>query len=110
MDAQTLLRANHTAIAVFTKGPKFHLNPDGSGSTGDWVIDPKLDVDKVIVYQRKEDTNEVYVADYDGLSPAGERRHKIHFLNARLVDSTDKPWTEFAGPGQNPIRYIHGEE
>jgi 6-phosphogluconolactonase (cycloisomerase 2 family) len=110
MEAQSLLQENETAIAVFTKGSKLQLHADNTGTTGDWVVGGDLDVDKVIIYHRRDsDTNEVYLADFDGVSAAGEGRYKIHFTNAKLMDSTDKSWSEFAATGQNPVRYIRGQ-
>ncbi len=112
MQAETYLRSGETAVAVFTKGRDFELNKDGTGTTGDWVVRANLDVDKVIIYHRKEETgvNEIYVADFDGLSPGIERRHKIHFVNAKLVNNTDQTWYTFADATQNPVRYLTGAD
>lgn len=110
MEAHSLLHSGETAVALFTEGKRFEINRDGTGTTGNWVVKAELDVDRVIIYRRRERTNEVYLADFAGISDAGERRRKIHFVNARMIDETDRSWTEFAGGGQNPVRYIAAEE
>ena len=111
MKAQSLLEAGQTAVAVFTKGSNLNLNADGTGTTGDWKVRGDLDVDKVIIYHRRDqDSNEIYLADFDGVTEAGEGRRTIHFVNAMLKDSTGKSWKEFAATGQSPVKYIRAQE
>ncbi len=38
--AEQLLRPGEIGLFIFTEGDKFTKNADGSGSTGDWTIDP----------------------------------------------------------------------
>lgn len=55
MKAQAYLQPDETAVVVFTKGRNLRLRDDGTGTTGDWVVRGDLNVDKVIVYHRKEE-------------------------------------------------------
>lgn len=111
MNAQSLLKAGQTAVAVFTRGRNLNLNADGTGTTGNWKVRGDLDVDKVIIYHRRDQySNEIYLADFDGVTEAGEGRRTIHFVNASLKDSTEKTWSEFAEASQNPVKYIQAEE
>jgi len=63
MLARKLLRKGETAIAVFTTGTHFYINPDGTGTTGYWKIDSKRKVSRVIIYKREPETgdNEIYI-------------------------------------------------
>lgn len=52
MRAHDFVRPSETAIAVFTDGIHLTINPDGTGSTGWWIMDPERDIDHVIIYRR----------------------------------------------------------
>jgi hypothetical protein len=109
MKARDLIEEGQSAVAVFTSGRKLEINSDSSGSTGNWVVRGDLDVDRVIIYHRREaGDNEVYLATYDGLTRAPDEpaRSRIKSTNAHSVGVTENNWKEFAGPGQNPVRYI----
>ncbi len=54
MKAVDLLSVPKRTVAIFTRGPLFVFKKDGTGKTGNWMIDPKRDVQKVIIYCRPE--------------------------------------------------------
>jgi hypothetical protein len=41
MKARDLVQAGESAVAIFTRGGRFVLREDGTGYTGNWVINPK---------------------------------------------------------------------
>lgn len=109
MKARELIADGETAVAVYTDGLFLEIKPDGTGSTGNWIVRSDLDVDRVIILRRgASQVNQVYVATFNGLTldEGDPRRWRIHFTNARLVGRTDNNWREFADAGQNPVRYV----
>lgn len=105
--ASHLLTATQSAIVVFTRGNHFTINPDGSGSTGHWRIKANLASEKVIVYYRKEKTNEVYTADFAGLTHSPEADRRVILLrNIALAGTTASNWFKFGGRSQSPVQFI----
>src|ERR1043166_3860444 len=108
--AQELLQPGETGLFVFTDGSHFTFNPDGSGSTGFWVIDPTRHVDRVVVVreQLRGDQRfiELFTARHDGVIGPEDGRYTVRLLDVQLAGSTDHTWKEFAHAGQNPVRYI----
>jgi hypothetical protein len=105
-----LLAPGESALAVFTHGRHFNLNPDGTGSSGNWVIDPERRVDRFIVYNRSGAAGvpaEVYRADFVGAVQSAEPgRLVVNFRAAELAGVTRDSWPKFADTGVNPVRYI----
>lgn len=105
-----LLVPGESALAVFTHGQYFSLNPDGTGSSGNWVIDPARRVDRFIVYSRTGPAGrpaEIYRAVFVGAAESGEPgRFVVNFRRAELVGVTRESWPQFADTGVNPVRYI----
>jgi hypothetical protein len=105
-----LLVPGESALAVFTHGRHFDLNPDGTGSSGNWVIDPERHVDRFIVYSRTGPAGvpaEVYRAVFVGADETAEPgRFVVSFRGAELVGITRESWPQFADTGVNPVRYI----
>ncbi len=109
MKARDLLKKGETAIIFFTRGKHVHINPDGTGTTGYWRLNPKRKVKRVIIYKRESTTsdNEVYVADHAGFStPDDEGRYTILLRNMKHVGVTRKNWTEFTDGARSPVRYL----
>ncbi|MFZ4664553.1 MAG: hypothetical protein ACOYNY_46600 [Caldilineaceae bacterium] len=102
-----LLKKAQSAIVVFTRGNHFTINPDRSGSTGHWRIKADLTSEKVIVYYRKEKTNEVYTADFAGLTLSPETDRRVILLrNIALAGTTTSNWFKFGGRSQRPVQFI----
>ncbi|NIT13533.1 MAG: hypothetical protein GWN14_25100 [candidate division Zixibacteria bacterium] len=107
-----LLQENETALAVFTRGAYLEIRENNTGFSGNWVIDPDKEVDRLIIYKRNETiepfVNDIYIADY--IWPEGpiskDKRYRIHFKNIEHVGTTPYKWKEFSGGGANPIKYI----
>lgn len=109
MKARDLIAENESAIVIFTDGRNFHIERDGSGSTGNWKLDPSREYDTVIIYERDWDgeSNQLYLAvPIDVLESSHEGRYVIQLKNIRSVGTTETNWLEFAEGGQNPIRYM----
>lgn len=105
--ASQLLKKAESAIVVFTRGNHFTINSDGSGSTGHWRIKANLVSEKVIVYCRKEKTNEVYIADFAGLTHSPEANRRVILLrNIVLAGTTTSNWFKFGGRSQSPVQFI----
>ena len=110
--ASQLLRPGEVGLVLFTEGANLTINPDGSGSTGDWVVDPRRRVDWIIMYRREAGNpadNELLMArsgDFEG--PRGDR-YLINLRDVKRVGSTNVNWREFAGGWNNPVRYIARE-
>ena len=111
MKAKDLLAPGETALAVFTHGDHLKINPDGTGQTGIWVIDPNRNTERVIIYWRREMypgvENEIYIANRTAISIApNNERYFVHFHCAQQVGTTVYNWPEFSEGGQNPVKYI----
>jgi hypothetical protein len=105
-----LLKPGESALAVLTDGRHFNLNHDGSGSSGNWLINPQRQVERFIVYHRPGsagDSANLYRADYVDATPSPESgRSVISFRKAEQVGVTRLSWPEFADTGASPVRYI----
>lgn len=69
--ANDLLVCGETAMVIFTKGDRFRIHEDASGSSGNWIIRANKRVDKVIVYKRSRGVanpiNEIYCGQFVSL-------------------------------------------
>lgn len=108
--ANSLLRSGETAIVIFTEGPHLHLDPGGTGWTGNWKISSRRRVDKVIIYRRDPKNprgNDVYIGDHAGLTgPDGNGRYIVKMRGVVCMGRTPQNWYDFADAGTNPIRYL----
>jgi hypothetical protein len=110
MKALDLVQPGEKALILYTRGLHFEQQPDGTGSTGDWVISPHREFDRVIIYMPEGPTNRraVFTAAPTEIVPSGEkRRYRIRLIGVSFAGETTCSWEEFAGAGQNPIRYLH---
>jgi hypothetical protein len=104
--ATSLLKRGQDAIVIFTHGKYFRKNRDGSGSTGNWVIDEKRKCNQVIIYNRTQRGNQVYVAKKTAVTPSKvEGRSVIQLADIEYYGTTYFNWPQFAG-SRNPIRYF----
>lgn len=103
--ATSLLKRGENAIVIFTYGKYFKRHNDGSGSTGNWVIDKNRKVKQVIIYNRTERGNEVYIAKPTALAPSKHAgRFVIKLDNIEYYGCTYFNWPQFSG-SRNPVRY-----
>lgn len=105
--ATSLLKRGENAIVIFTYGKYFRKMKDGSGSTGNWVIDENRKCNKVVIYNRTHRGNEVYVAKRTALTPSKKEagRFIIQLDEIQYYGCTYFNWLQFAG-SRNPIRYF----
>jgi hypothetical protein len=109
MKAQDCISAGESAVVLFTRGPHFKRKSDGSGSTGNWKLDPGRTFDRVVIYHRipKTMAGEIYVGDFIKTSPSREEeRYIIHFSNLRLKGKTHLNWFQFGRGHQDPVQYF----
>ncbi len=107
LTARQLLSTEQSAIVVFTRGNHFKIKPDGSGSTGNWVINSKHETENVIIYRRKADTNEIYMADFAGLIHSTEPNKKVILLrNICCVGMTSSNWFKFCRGSRRSVQFI----
>lgn len=108
--ATSLLRRGENAIVIFTYGKYFRKMKDGSGSTGHWVIDEKRKCKQVIIYNRTQRGNEVYVAKRTAVTPSKKEagRFVIQLNHITYYGCTYFNWPQFSG-SRNPVRYFKVE-
>lgn len=105
--ASQLLAKAQSVIVVFTRGSHFKINPDSSGSTGNWRVNADLTSDKVIIYYRKKATNEVYTADFVGITHSSEPDRQVILLrNISFAGTTASNWLQFGSGSQWPVQFI----
>ena len=108
--AQELLRPGETGLAVHTDGRHFTHEPDRSGITGNWVINPKRQIDCVVVvrWERRgrQRFTEMFTARPEEFVRLENGRHEIKLIDVQLAGSTDRSWLEFAETGRNPVKYV----
>lgn len=105
--ATSLLKRGENALVIFTYGKYFRKKQDGSGSTGHWVIDENRKCDKVVIYNRTQQGNQVYLAKPKAVMPSKKEsgRFVIHLHGIEYFGSTYFNWLQFSG-SRNPIRYL----
>jgi len=112
MKARDLVKRGESAVAIFTRGGHFEHDPDGSGYTGNWVINPQKKLDKVVIYKRDAagTRHEVYVGTpVEIIDSEQEGRRQIKMVDIRLAGTTTHNWNEFTETKHgsiNPIKYI----
>lgn len=105
--ATSLLKRGENAIVIFTYGKYFHKKQDGSGSTGNWVIDENRKCDQVIIYNRTGSRNDIYVAKRHDVQKSRESgRFIIELKNIQYFGCTYLNWPQFSG-SRNPVRYFN---
>lgn len=101
----SLLKRGENAIVIFTYGKSFTIHDDRSGSTGNWVVNHRRKYRKVVIYQRTDSVNKVFVARRGQLKKSREAgRFVIKLTDVRYYGSTYLNWPQFSG-SRNPIRY-----
>ena len=106
-----LLGPGETGIVLFTDGRHLTLHRDGTGSSGNWVISNNRQVTRVIVFQQVEHRQglitDVFSGEFVGLEgPDPNGRFIVQMQGVCVAGLSPCSWQEFAGPGQNPVRYV----
>ena|SRR5258708_37736090 len=107
----TLFEPGEIAIVIFTEGAHLQMEPNGTGSSGNWKLSPKRQVDKVIIYRRDQNGTQrhidLYIADHDGLlGPDQDSRYVIRMRGITHMGITHENWYDFANVGTNTVRYL----
>ncbi len=113
MKAIDFLIPGETAIVVFTDGLNLTIQPDGTGTSGNWIINPHRQADKIIIYRRDTKNtqiiNEILIERHNGVSgptPDDNRRYIVAFIDLKSHGTTNTNWREFAETGSAPVRYL----
>ena len=106
-DVSNVLIPGQSAIAVFTKGMNLNLRQGGISESGIWKVNEFRRVDKIIVYFRHDNLNEIIIGDHYDTIPSNVRnRFYLRFQNSHTAGFTSSNWKEFAVTGSHPVRYI----
>ena len=109
MNGRELLQPGETGLFICTDGLNLVVHPDGTGSSGWWVLNPKKRFDRVLIFKRtsgRSDGAEILSARCVGYEGPDERRYNLRLINIRHAGTTPQNWREFTGGTQNPIRYL----
>lgn len=113
MIAKNIIEDDESAVVIRTDGTNLKIFDGGFATTGDWVIDTDLSVDRAIIYKRDGATNrtEIYVGTPLDVFPSKQiRRYVIRLSNVSFVGTTENNWNEFTESKRgatNPIKYIN---
>lgn len=113
MIAKNIIEDDESAVVIFTDGRNLKTFDGGFATTGNWVIDNNLAVDRAIIYKRSraERQAEIYLGTPLDVYPSGEiRRYVIRLADFSFVGTTDCNWNEFTESKKgatNPIKYIN---
>jgi len=108
-NADQLLRPGEIGLFIYTEGGALQINDDGTGSTGNWMIDPLRRVDFIFIYKRNQENgsmNELLIARCGDFEGPVSKRYKVNLRDVRLIGYTSVNWAEFASTQKNPIRYL----
>lgn len=113
MIAKNIVEDDESAIVIFTDGTNLKIFDGGFATTGNWVIDRDLVVDKAIIYKRDKvnNRNEVFLAKPIDVFPSEQfRRYVVRLFDFSYVGITDNNWHEFTQSKKgatNPVKYIN---
>jgi hypothetical protein len=117
MKATDFLKPGETAIVVFTDGLNLTIEQDGTGTSGNWIMNPSRRPDRIIIYHRhtadKRVANEILIGQYSGITgpvPDDHRRYIMTFTNLKNHGTTEMNWSKFAETGSAPVRYLNAIE
>ena len=113
MIAKNIIEDDESAIVIFTDGTNLKIFDGGFATTGNWVIDKNLAVDKAIIYKRDKVNNrsEVFLGKpFDVFPSKMLRRYIVRLSDVSFVGTTENNWHEFTQSKKgatNPIKYIN---
>lgn len=109
MKARDFVQAGEQMMVIFTRGGRFELRSDHTGSTGNWVIDTKRHIDRGMVYHRdgSSNKNKIYLASFVAATPTDEEgRYNVELAHIQYAGESELNWKDFADTGTYPVRYI----
>ncbi len=114
MIAKNMLADDESAIVLLTDGTNLKIFGGGFATTGDWVIDRNLAVDKAIIYKRDKVNNriEVFLGKPLDVFPSMKTfgRYVVRLSDVNFVGITENNWCDFTQSKKgatNPIKYIN---
>lgn len=108
MHARDFVQPGEQLLVLLTNGHLLTFNNDGTGTSGNWKMDANRKINRILIYLRDDtnNTNRLYIATYNHAEKVEDGRYCIYFEHCQYVGKTEQNWSEFAGEGQNPIRYF----
>jgi hypothetical protein len=117
VDGMQLLRVGETALFICTDGTHLEIRLDGTGESAFWVLSPREEVKKVVIYKQLTgnlNKAEILVGRCIGYRSVawgtrreqGKRRYRVLLEKVRLAGTTRSLWSNFVAGGRNPIRYL----
>ena len=113
MIAKNIIEDDESAIVILTDGTNLKIFDGGFATTGNWIIDKNLSVDKAIIYKRDKTTNRTDVflgTPFDVFPSETHRRYVVRLCDVNYVGTTENDWCEFTESKKgaiNPIKYIN---
>lgn len=113
MIAKNIIEDDESAIVIFTDGQGLKIFDGGFATTGDWIIDKNLAVDKAIIYKRDKQANrtDVFLGTPIDVYPAKtNKRYVVRLSDVNYIGTTENDWCEFTESKKgaiNPIKYIN---
>jgi hypothetical protein len=114
--ARDLVKANKSAVVIFTRGDKFKFDESGDGYSGNWRI-RRDHFDSVIIYKAKERSPgaEIYIGKFESIDPVIEPetsknrilRRSVRFTNLKRVGETDVNFHQFTETKRNSFCFIN---
>jgi hypothetical protein len=114
MIAKNIIEDDESAIVFSTDGKGLKIFDGGFATTGDWLIDRNLAVDKAIIYKRDKLSNrtEIFLGKPLDVFPSTKNfgRYIVRLSDVSFVGTTENNWCEFTESKKgatNPIKYIN---
>lgn len=114
MIAKNIIENDESAIVISTDDKGLKMFDGGFATTGDWLIDRNLAVDKAIIYKRDKATNrtEIFLGKPLDVFPSTQTfgRYVVRLSDLSFVGTTENNWCEFTESKKgatNPIKYIN---
>ena len=115
---RTILNTRERAIAFFTRGERFLVHPDNTGSTGAWLLSTKkvnagffLPI-TVVVYLRTEKGNVIWHGTSTGVvaepqDPKGRTRSRLELSDVHRVGIASTNWFDCAQTHRQDFAYFN---
>ena len=115
---RTILYRGERTVAFFTRGDRFQVNPNGTGSTGAWLLSTKkvkagfFVPITVAVYLRTKNQNEIWHATSTAVAPEppdtkGRSRYRLDLIKAHLVGTASTTWFDCAETRRQDFTYLN---
>ncbi|WP_110520478.1 HNH endonuclease [Herpetosiphon llansteffanensis] len=108
MHARDFVQPGKRLLALFTNGHLLTFNNDGTGSSGNWIMDDHRinTIDQVLIYLRDDSNiNKLYTATYKYAEKVEDGRYCVYFEHYHYIKEIEQNWVQFTG-AQQVVRYF----